>query len=131
MWGRLEARRYGVQLPDLRSELGLVSGKLWTEVAQRRRDREFETLTNFVPQLLFSMAGLPPQITFEQRFEILQPALRALKASMLGIQRTSGYRRDNIDNRLDALKEQREEYARLDTIGTDDFSIGAWISGAY
>lgn len=129
MWGRLEARKYGIELPDIRSEHGLVAGRLWAEVAQRQRDQQFELLTRFLPQLLYAMAGLPPTVAFTDRMSVLGPALRELRASMLGIQRTSVYREQNIRARLSTLYEQREGFSRVDRITQGTYTIADFLTG--
>lgn len=128
-WGRLEARKHGVELPPLTSEIGIGASMLWFEAYRRERDIQLEFLSNFLPGALYVMSGVDPTVPMEARQKAMEPLRKTLYDSILERRYTVESRLENLEQERADLLDTIESMDRIDWITSDAFNLDEWFQG--
>lgn len=117
----------GPALPSPRGVMGQRINWFWTEIYQRRR-REKQELLQYVPAVLYAMAGADPKVPMDKRYEFLQPFTDRM-STRITQESAQVSRRRELLRKLAELQTRRSELNLLETMGTDSFSVKAWLEG--
>lgn len=93
----------------------------------RERQEKLELL-NYVPAVLYAMAGAPESADMEKRHKFLTPFTAHVRKRVTQEAYTTKHLREKLKQRVASLKQRRDELRRLRAMDNDNF-LDDWLSG--
>lgn len=107
--------------------MGMKISRFWAEVCRRERQERLELL-DYLPALLYAMAGAPPNVPADRREEFVRPYKESFRKRITQEKYTTANLRNELQQKVNELETRYHQFKKLNDMEDKSF-IDDWMSG--